>query len=143
MATRENSAKKTSAVKSNKSAKQVKNCKKTNLKTEDATAINNTKNTNENTRLEFGDTLTVVDVDKWHKSLIKAVNIGAVVSLDAGDLRQIDCSGIQLLAVFAKEARTQNLIFEWCAASDVLYEAANQSGLSGLLQLNEPGVATI
>ncbi|HEC16551.1 MAG TPA: STAS domain-containing protein [Sedimenticola sp.] len=87
--------------------------------------------------LVFGDSLIIADVADWHQRLSDALKGDGALMLDGGDLEQVDGAGLQLLAAFMKEAVTLHLTVEWSAASQVLCEAADQSGLAGLLRLNE------
>ncbi len=92
-------------------------------------------------KLDFGDSLTIADAAEWHQRLTDALKSSGALSFDGSDVEQVDGAGIQLLAAFVKEAATLYVAFEWCGASQVLREAAGQSGLADLLQLSETNKA--
>ncbi len=54
---------------------------------------------------------------------------------DAGGVRRVDTAVVQLLAVFCRTLRAENLSWRWAAAAPVLREAAHLLGLETELGL--------
>lgn len=81
----------------------------------------------------LGESLTIVEVADSHQRLMERLAAGGSVSLDGGSVEGVDGAGLQLLAVFMKDAKAQGVEVSWSDISDALKVAVNQVGLTEAL----------
>lgn len=81
-------------------------------------------------------TLSVAQAQELYRewSLIPARKVPVV--WDASGVRRVDTAVMQLLAVFCRTLRAENLSWRWAAAAPVLREAAHLLGLETELGLD-------
>ena len=70
------------------------------------------------------------------QKMLELLKTESALILDGAEVEQIDGAGIQLLAVFMKEAGERNIAIRWSGVSDRLRLAADQLGLGGFLGLS-------
>lgn len=83
--------------------------------------------------VELGSSLTLVDLGDLLNRLRSQGGSGRRWCLNAGDLEQVDCAGVQLLCALAKDLETQGIPLTWRGVSPVLREAVGQLGLGQAL----------
>lgn len=83
--------------------------------------------------LALGAILALPQVGKLHARLLAALEAGEPVSLQLGELRQVDAAGLQLLCVFVAEAARRNVPVTFCQPSAALREAVRFLDLAGHL----------
>ncbi len=91
----------------------------------------------DNTSFDIGDSLTIREVEQMHERLSALLEQSGVQTLNGGEIDSIDAAGLQLLGVFMQEVDSRALEIGWGAASDTLCQAAQQLGLTALLQLDD------
>ncbi len=79
--------------------------------------------------------LGIQEVGELHGVLRDMLDAGGEIRLDAGSIDSIDGAGVQLLAVFFKEAVTHGIGVGWSAVSPALADAAGILGLRELLNI--------
>lgn len=84
---------------------------------------------------DLDSSLTISDVFGLRRTLLELLRSSPEVALDGSNVEQVDCAGIQLLAVFFREAVERQLEIRWRGVSDQLRSSARQLGLDNLLQL--------
>ncbi len=83
----------------------------------------------------LGESLTIQEVAGMLETLRRSLELGGTVTLNAGDLDQVDGAGIQLLCTFVKEAVNQHIEVKWSATAEKLQSAAELLGLLEVLNL--------
>jgi anti-anti-sigma regulatory factor len=85
----------------------------------------------------LGSALTIVNAEELRKRL-EAILDSAVdgLSLDAGDLESVDTAGLQLLCVFAQQAKTRGIVVTWRNAPEVLIQGAVRLDLEKILRVS-------
>ncbi|MEJ1961942.1 MAG: STAS domain-containing protein [Gammaproteobacteria bacterium] len=73
----------------------------------------------------------VASAAKLRDALLKRLNDGASVKLDASAVQRVDSAALQVLAAFARDRRTAGRAIEWIGVTETLAEAV------GLLSLTE------
>jgi anti-anti-sigma regulatory factor len=86
--------------------------------------------------VELGPDLTIADVELKKIELAHVLSDGFSVKLNGEDIEHIDGAGLQLLAVFFKEAAKANLDISWLEVSASLREAVKVIGLVELLKIS-------
>ncbi|WP_177420302.1 STAS domain-containing protein [endosymbiont of Lamellibrachia barhami] len=84
----------------------------------------------------LGESLTIQDVAGMLETLRRLLELGGTVTLNAGELDQVDGAGIQLLCTFVKEAVNQHIEVKWVATAEKLQSAAELLGLAEVLNLS-------
>ncbi|MBA1446248.1 MAG: STAS domain-containing protein [Chromatiales bacterium] len=84
----------------------------------------------------LGESLTIQDVAGMLETLRRSLELGGTVTLNAGELDQVDGAGIQLLCTFVKEAVNQHIEVKWVATAEKLQSAAELLGLAEVLNLS-------
>ncbi len=79
--------------------------------------------------------LGIQDVGELHGLLRDMLDAGGEIRFDASAVDNVDGAGMQLLAVFFKEAVTHGIQVEWRGVSNTLAEAAGVLGLRELLNI--------
>jgi ABC-type transporter Mla MlaB component len=88
----------------------------------------------------LGTDLTIADVESKKIELAHVISDGLAVKLNGEDLEQVDGAGLQLLAVFFKQAAKNNLDISWQQISDSLLQAVRLVGLEDLLKMQDVAV---
>ncbi len=86
--------------------------------------------------IELGDALVISEVETVRAMLLEALQGGEDLFLDGSEIEQIDGAGLQLLAACILEAERMHVAFKWHSASPTLCSAAEQLGLTKVLQLD-------
>ncbi len=89
-----------------------------------------------NRAIELGDALVISEVETVRAMLLEALQDGEDLFLDGSEIEQIDGAGLQLLAACILEAERMHVAFKWHSASPTLCSAAEQLGLTKVLQLD-------
>ena len=84
-----------------------------------------------------GDVLGISEVGQKYIELKEALVSDQSVEISAGELRQIDGAGLQLLVAFIKEANKMHIEINWVGVSEVLIKAASILGVTSQLQLQQ------
>jgi phospholipid transport system transporter-binding protein len=86
---------------------------------------------------DLGSVLSISEVEGCRANLMLALQAGNDISIDGGDIQQIDGAGLQLLVAFVKEAERMHVAVNWSGVSPVLQKASGRLGLTEALQINE------
>jgi phospholipid transport system transporter-binding protein len=84
--------------------------------------------------LRLGST-TLRDVTAFQAELAERLDDSGVVQIDASAVERIDTAGLQLLAAFVRDLRTDARLVEWTDCSAALRRAAHSLGLTSALDL--------
>ena len=79
---------------------------------------------------------TIANVADLHAQLTAALESGDPVSVDAGDVAQVDAAALQLLCSFARDAAARKIDVCWQSQSQVIADAARSLGLKNELSLD-------
>jgi anti-anti-sigma regulatory factor len=67
--------------------------------------------------------------------LLKALAAGTPVTLDGGEVAQVDTAALQVLCAFTRDAGGQGVSFSWGGVSQVLRDGAAMLGLDKTMNL--------
>ncbi|WP_250625333.1 STAS domain-containing protein [Pinirhizobacter soli] len=67
--------------------------------------------------------------------LLKALAARSPVTIDGGDVAQVDTAALQVLCAFTRDAAGQGLSFSWGGVSGVLRDGAAMLGLDKTMNL--------
>ena len=67
--------------------------------------------------------------------LLKALAAGSPVTLDGGEVAQVDTAALQVLCAFTRDAGGQGLSVAWGGVSEVLRDGAAMLGLDKTMNL--------
>lgn len=87
--------------------------------------------------IDLGNELTITDVESRKIEFSNIISDGLPVTFDAEGLDQVDGAGMQLLAVFFKEAASKKLNVSWKEVSTTFYDAAKMMGLIDALMMKD------
>ncbi len=84
-----------------------------------------------------GEYLDISNIGQISKKLRDALDSSdPTIFLDGEAVERADAAGLQLLAAFFKDAKSQGITLHWRKPSDALKTASRITGLSSLLDLN-------
>jgi anti-anti-sigma regulatory factor len=92
------------------------------------------------TDVELGHNLTIADAESRKIELSHIITDCLPIRLNAEDVEQVDGAGLQLLAVFFKDAQKHGIDVSWGKVSPVLLQAVNMLGLSEVLKMQADGM---
>lgn len=78
---------------------------------------------------------TIRTITSLQTELAQRLDESGDVRIDATGVDRIDTAGLQLLAAFVRDLRTEARSVEWVGCSDALRKAAAALGLAGALGL--------
>ncbi len=86
--------------------------------------------------VRLNDILDIATIEPLYRQLEAALAANqSVLILDAGQVSRVDAAGLQTLAMFCHEARTQGYRVRWKDPSMALSRAAEWTGLADWLEL--------
>lgn len=91
------------------------------------------------TAIECNESLDISMAADLHRTLKKALESGAPVSLQAHQVERADTAALQLLAAFIREARSRGITVSWNEPSAVLRRSAHLLGLAQALEMPAQG----
>ena len=79
---------------------------------------------------------TIRTINSLQTELAERLDESGNVQLDATAVDRVDTAGLQLLAAFVRDLKTEMRNVEWVGCSDALRKAAAALGLAGALGLD-------
>lgn len=98
--------------------------------------MSESENANGSKSFVCAEYLDISSVGVLHEELKKLFNSEElVIFLDGENIEKADAAGLQLMAAFFKDAKTQGISLQWHKPSDALVNASRLIGLNSLLDL--------
>jgi anti-anti-sigma factor len=77
--------------------------------------------------------LGIAQVEAMHQKLVETLERATEIEIDAGELRQVDTAGVQLLCTFVQQAGKSGVPLTWVALSEAIEKSVDQLGLNSLM----------
>ena len=97
---------------------------------------------NTTTKLDFGEQLSITQLESWYLLCLKALLAGESVFIDVSRLQKIDTAALQLLYQFHHQAQHDDIQVIWSDLSESFQQAINLSGLPFTMEKQQTSVTS-
>lgn len=81
------------------------------------------------------ESLDISKAGELHEKLLKALDEGRSVTIDAARVERVDAAMLQMLAAFVLDSRKKSVTFKWKSVSGEFRDSADLLDLAAVLEL--------